>query len=174
MPISRPARRTRRKTVLTLVTVLFTSERDTNALYLQINPTRTRSQVDSLHAFVLRGLAACCTRGDAGTIRSGTPKEVLDEAETSGDARAVPAEMLTFDQVHVLVSNGRNVGILGDLREVFSAEAVRLVGQEDDLRVFTGHLVYVGDRVAFMAAGKDVEAAADMEEIVYVSVWSHA
>src|SRR2546427_13188599 len=60
MPMSRPVRRTRRKTVFTLVTVLFTSERDTNALYLQINPTRTRSQVDSTRlcpswlSFVLR------------------------------------------------------------------------------------------------------------------------
>src|SRR6266540_4125672 len=173
MPMSRPVRRTRRKTVFTLVTVLFTSERDTNALYLQINPTGTRSQVDSTRVDP-SCLARYCTGGDAGTVGGGAPKKVLDEAQATGNARTVPAEMLTFDQMNAMVANGRNVVMPSQLRQVFCAEAVWLVRQQDDLRVLARHFVQVGDRVPFMAAGEDVEAAADLEEIVYVGVGPHA
>src|SRR5437667_5718943 len=105
MPMSRPARRTRRKTVFTLVT--FRSPRSatlTRSTYRLIQPAQGHKL--TLHAFVLRGLAACCARGDARIIRLGAPKKRLNEAQASGNAGAVPAEMLTFDQVHALVADG--------------------------------------------------------------------
>src|SRR5439155_23459320 len=92
--------------------VSFTSERDTNALYLQINPTRARSQVDSGLPLSFVPLAA--NRAHARAVGGGTPEEVLHEAQASGDARAVPAEVFTFDQVHALVLDGGYVGILAD------------------------------------------------------------
>src|SRR5439155_26061941 len=111
--------------------VSFTSERDTNALYLQINPTRARSQVDSRLPLSFVPLAANRTRAHARAVGGGTPEEVLPEAQASGDARAVPAEVFTFDQVHALVLDGGYVGILADFRQMLRAEVVGLVGQED-------------------------------------------
>src|SRR5439155_22111597 len=89
----------------------------------------------TLHAFVLRGLAACCARGDARIIRLDAPNKRLHEAPASGTAGAVPAEMLTFDQVHALVADGCNVGILPDPRQMLRRVAARFVLQADDRRV---------------------------------------
>src|SRR5438552_18059482 len=53
---------------------------------------------------------------------------------------------------------------------MLSAEAVRFVRQEDDLRVLSRHLVHVCDWIAFVATGEDVQAPADVEEIVDIGV----
>src|SRR5206468_10798487 len=140
MPMSRPARRTKRKTVFTLVT--FRSPRSatlTRSTYRLIQPAQGHKLTLDF-PLSLVPLAANRTRAHARAVGGGTPEEVLHEAQASGDARAVPAEVFTFDQVHALVLDGRYVGIVADFRQMLGAGGVGLVGQEDDVRGFGGHL----------------------------------
>src|SRR6266498_4367489 len=106
MASSIPDSSVRRKTVFTFRICPFSprSATLTRSTYRLIQPAQGHKL--TLHAFVLRGLAACCARGDARIIRLGAPKKRLNEAQASGSAGAVPAEMLTFDQVHALVADG--------------------------------------------------------------------